>query len=71
MLIERCIVNDNMDVSGQIEVYIPEPDFATAVEERVVVTHNIAWLSYNSRNVIPAIGNESSSSKVSCCVTRN
>ena len=43
-----------MDVSGQIEVYIPDPDFTTAVEERVVVTHNKAWLPYNSRNVIPA-----------------
>ena len=69
MFIERSIENNDMDASGKIEVYIPEPNLATAIEERVVVTHNKTWLPYNSRNVIPAhaISNVSSSSKVAFC----
>ena len=73
MLKERCIVNNNMDVIGQINSYIPEPDFAVTVEERVVVTHNKTWLPHNSRDVIPthASRNVSSSLKVSCCLMRD
>ena len=67
MPIERCIVNNNMDVSGQIEVYIPDPDFATAVEEWVVVTHNKPRLAYDSRYEIPAHVASNISSGSSCC----
>ena len=69
VLIERSIENNDMDASGKIEVNIPEPNLAAAIEERVVVTHNKTWLSHNSRNVIPAhaISNVSSSSKVAFC----
>ena len=69
MLIERSIENNNMNSSGKIEVNIPEPHLAAAIEERVVVAHNKTWLSHNSRNVIPAqaVSNVSSSSKVAFC----
>ena len=54
MLIERCIVDDNMDVCRHIEVYIPDPELPAAIDERVVGANNKTWLPYNSRNLIPA-----------------